>query len=709
MKAVKGIREDYDLITEKEEADVRKLTSLVRAGLFDASKLPMIKRAMAKDPADMTLAERKALLNLLDVLMSEVLHSPSVYNKVKQDSMKKDLKEGKDYLSQYDPRAGAKWPSDKDMPAIIILKRKAIRVYPDQKKVGLYYSQALDKYVSIPFGGDAISMNESIIHINEDAKPSANNDAIGNRARQKADMEKRLARIPTKHLDRKGAENVSGAVTKLAAKKVVTGSSAGERAGAAGFLAARGAQKIGKAITNAIGKAKSKPAPEPEKKVVTPEPSSTPAATKPEAKVEPTTKTKKVAKVKAAASTPTPTQQQSKPAATEARPRQKMLKQKWRASMREAFADKIKQKKNDKQQLDEFLAAAPTLARVGATMLARTLSRAPKLPKGAITSGEKELAKDAVKIKPKPEPEVAARGTEVKPGKAPEVKPSEPTPVKTEPKPSKPGDKVPDTEAPAPKVEPKTEPKAEPKTKTEPKPETKPETKPKAKEEGKLGRNLIRRGLGGLAGPDFGGNKGGDSETEKKFTTPGAFSLKATTSRAKDFDANKARGEKERQKLYKEAFNVKLNNKPAPAAKPAPSKPTAAPAKVADNDDEDKPSTPTTKPAPEKTYSKPGEFSMKASTSNAKRIDTGASRTEKERQKMYTESTLLQLQKINAGNVVESVINIGSNEVVINKTISEKIISVYESLNAQNKKKVESMLNESVESFKKIVNFAVRQ
>jgi len=153
MKKIEQIRENYDIITEKDDSDTRKLTSLVRAGLFDQKKLPMLKRALEKDPAKMTMAERKALLELLDSLMSQVLHSQSVYSKVKQN-VGSDMNEAvKDYYGA-DPRFGnSAAVSERDMPTIIILKRKSIRVYPDNQKVGLYYSQLLDRYIAIPFGG----------------------------------------------------------------------------------------------------------------------------------------------------------------------------------------------------------------------------------------------------------------------------------------------------------------------------------------------------------------------------------------------------------------------------------------------------------------------------------------------------------------------------------------------------------------------------
>ena len=164
MINIKQIRENYDLITEKDDADTRKLTMLVRAGLFDAKKLPMLKRAMEKDVNRMTMSEKKMLIDLLDSLMSEVLHSSQVYSKVKQNvSSDKELNEAKnDYLSKTDTRFDMNYPTDRELPQIIILKRKAIRVYPDSQKIGLYYSQALDRYVSIPFGPGIATMSEAM-------------------------------------------------------------------------------------------------------------------------------------------------------------------------------------------------------------------------------------------------------------------------------------------------------------------------------------------------------------------------------------------------------------------------------------------------------------------------------------------------------------------------------------------------------------------
>ena len=149
MKSIKQIRQRYDVITESKEREADKLNALVRAGLFEENKLTIVKRALEKDPSNMTIAERKVAMSLLESLMTNFLSQNY-----------EQLNEQADKLTKFDPRFKAGYPQDKDMPVVLILKRKAIRVYPDNQKVALYYSQALDKYVSIPFGSNMGSLNE---------------------------------------------------------------------------------------------------------------------------------------------------------------------------------------------------------------------------------------------------------------------------------------------------------------------------------------------------------------------------------------------------------------------------------------------------------------------------------------------------------------------------------------------------------------------
>jgi hypothetical protein len=167
MKKIKQIRGEFDLITEAEQNEERKLIALIRSGLLDVSKLPILKRAMSKDTKVLTPAERNALLELMNALMTQVLTNNAVYTKVRHNVMAEDvasLNKAREVEVQKSPTSMA------TMPSILVLKRKAIRVYPGGQNVGLYYSQQLDKYVAVPFSGkdnNILSMNEEVEELDE--------------------------------------------------------------------------------------------------------------------------------------------------------------------------------------------------------------------------------------------------------------------------------------------------------------------------------------------------------------------------------------------------------------------------------------------------------------------------------------------------------------------------------------------------------------
>jgi len=135
MKYLKQIREDNKSLLEKPEDENKKLTALIRAGLYDVKKMPLLKRALSKDNVRLTSTERTALLDLLDSLMDQVVKNRSVYAKVKQNLQINE--ENKKVVKQR-------------IPFVLVLKRKSIRQFPDAT-VALYYSDALKKVISVPF------------------------------------------------------------------------------------------------------------------------------------------------------------------------------------------------------------------------------------------------------------------------------------------------------------------------------------------------------------------------------------------------------------------------------------------------------------------------------------------------------------------------------------------------------------------------------
>jgi len=142
MKSLKQIREHRELIIEREEAEERKLTSLVRAGLFDSKKLPALKRALDKSADKISGQEKRMLVTLLDSLIDQVLSNQSVYQKVKQNVMKEEyLDEGR-----LDPTTR----DINDLPNIIMLRRRAIRSFPGGGKVVMYWADKINRYIPIP-------------------------------------------------------------------------------------------------------------------------------------------------------------------------------------------------------------------------------------------------------------------------------------------------------------------------------------------------------------------------------------------------------------------------------------------------------------------------------------------------------------------------------------------------------------------------------
>ena len=51
-----------------------------------------------------------------------------------------------------------------DPPNIIMLKRKAIRIFPDGRKVALYYADKIGKYVTIPYSD---MINKDVMQVHE--------------------------------------------------------------------------------------------------------------------------------------------------------------------------------------------------------------------------------------------------------------------------------------------------------------------------------------------------------------------------------------------------------------------------------------------------------------------------------------------------------------------------------------------------------------
>ena len=72
------------------------------------------------------------------------------------------------------------------------------------------------------------------------------------------------------------------------------------------------------------------------------------------------------------------------------------------------------------------------------------------------------------------------------------------------------------------------------------------------------------------------------------------------------------------------------------------------------------------------------------------------------------ESHLKAIQKLVKENGESLDMSFGEHTISINNRIGKKLLKIYESLNKENRQKVETMLNESADSARKVMNFVVR-
>lgn len=79
------------------------------------------------------------------------------------------------------------------------------------------------------------------------------------------------------------------------------------------------------------------------------------------------------------------------------------------------------------------------------------------------------------------------------------------------------------------------------------------------------------------------------------------------------------------------------------------------------------------------------------------------------RAKTINENTISDIRDMISQNIQYKDIIINEKVITLNTNIAKRILEVYDSVNTKNKKIVESMLNEDLDTFKKLLNFSIRK
>ena len=154
---------EFKSIVEEEKQDYSKFDALVRAGLANKAQLARIHKIldkMGEERPQFNNADREIMRNLFNRMVDLVSNNKQIFGKARQ-AVREELEEARM------DNVGSAFPLVPEPPAVLVVKRKAVRLYPDGTRVALYWSDKLKKYFSVPYGPAIDSSIQAEEYINE--------------------------------------------------------------------------------------------------------------------------------------------------------------------------------------------------------------------------------------------------------------------------------------------------------------------------------------------------------------------------------------------------------------------------------------------------------------------------------------------------------------------------------------------------------------
>ena len=137
---------EFKSIVEEEKSDYSKFDVLVRAGLANKAQMQRIHKIldkMSEDKPQFNNADRMIIQNLFNKMVDLISNNKSINMQARRA-----IKEDEEFIKveQLDEANPGPTP-----PYVLLLKRKAIRLYPDGTKIALYHNKQINKYFSVPY------------------------------------------------------------------------------------------------------------------------------------------------------------------------------------------------------------------------------------------------------------------------------------------------------------------------------------------------------------------------------------------------------------------------------------------------------------------------------------------------------------------------------------------------------------------------------
>ena len=160
---------EFRSIVEEEKSDYSKFDALVRAGLANKAQLQRIHKIldkMGEEKPVFNSADREIMRNLFNRMADLISNNKQIFTQARR-VVREDLNEAPlDSVEQL------------TVPMVLVLRRKAIRLYPDGTRVALYWNDKMKKIFTVPFGTpmDAIVQAEQYIEELKEAEEILLND-----------------------------------------------------------------------------------------------------------------------------------------------------------------------------------------------------------------------------------------------------------------------------------------------------------------------------------------------------------------------------------------------------------------------------------------------------------------------------------------------------------------------------------------------------
>jgi len=196
---MKSLLDFKTVLTEEEKSDYTKFDALVRAGLANKAQIQRmhsILDKMGEEHPQFTNADRMIIQNLFTKMVDLITNNKQIYTQTRR-AVREELEEGIVATSDYKlgingqkvrahrvkvgdtaPEVGDDPEADEDStklkkeevsyleegvnpPFVLVLKRKAIRYYPEGITNVMYYNERLNRYFSVPYSAET-PMNNPI-------------------------------------------------------------------------------------------------------------------------------------------------------------------------------------------------------------------------------------------------------------------------------------------------------------------------------------------------------------------------------------------------------------------------------------------------------------------------------------------------------------------------------------------------------------------